>query len=98
MVRKFPQRAPQHLIVAKKLSDRTAEFIARLPERAKTHIAREHGTVRLFLEHPDTGRRQQRPLLIEIARVSGRDSQRYEDYLRRDRSTHNSVHVYMRSS
>jgi len=92
----FAQWAQQHLIVADNLnSNSAAQFITRLPERAKTRVALERATVRLFLRHLYTRGRLQRPSAKEIE--SGPDSylRRYEDYLRKDRGlTENSVHVY----
>jgi integrase/recombinase XerD len=93
---KFAQWAQQHLIVADNLnSNSAAQFITRLPERAKTRVALERATVRLFLRHLYTRGRLQRPSAKEIE--SGPDSylRRYEDYLRKDRGlAENSVHVY----
>ncbi len=48
----FAQWAQQHLIVADNLNSHSAaQFVARLPERAKTRVALERATVRLFLRH-----------------------------------------------
>jgi integrase len=52
IAKEFAQWAQQHLIVADNLtSASTAEFVARLPQRAKTRVALERATVRLFLKH-----------------------------------------------
>jgi integrase/recombinase XerD len=93
----FAQWAQQHLIVADNLnSDSAAQFLARLPQRAKTRVVLERATVRLFLEHLHTRGRLQRPLSTETESGSGPYLRRYEDYLRRDRGlTINSVHVYV---
>jgi integrase/recombinase XerD len=93
----FAQWAQQHLIVANNLNSNTAaDFVDRLPARAKTRMALEPATVRLFLGHLYTSGRLQRPSAEETA--SGSDSylRGYEDYLRKDRGlSENSVHVYV---
>src|SRR4051794_6273268 len=62
IAREFAQWAQQHLIVADNLNSNTAaEFVTRLPERAKTRVALERATVRLFLEHLHTRGRLQHP-------------------------------------
>lgn len=97
IAKEFARWAQRHVIVADNLnSSNAAEFVARLPQRAKTRVALERATVRLFLEHLYTRGCLQRPLAKEAA--SGSDSylQRYEGYLRRDRGlANNSVHVYV---
>ena len=97
IAREFAQWAQQYLIVAGNLnSDSVAQFITRLPERAKTRVALERATVRLFLRHLDTRGCLKHPSPKEIG--SGHDSylRRYEDYLRKDCGlTGNSVHVYV---
>lgn len=97
ITREFAQWAQQHLIVADNLnSTSAAEFVARLPQRAKTRVALERATVRLFLKHLYRQGRLQRPDPKETD--SGRVSylRRYEDYLRNDRGlADNSVHVYL---
>ncbi len=93
----FAQWAQEHLIVANNLRSKTAaDFVDRLPERAKTRMALERATVRLFLGHLYTSGRLQRPLAEETA--SGSDSylRGYEEYLRKDRGlSENSVNVYV---
>jgi integrase/recombinase XerD len=74
----------------------TAEFIARLPQRAKTRVVLERATVRQFLEFLYTRGRLQRPLAKTAE--SGLDGyvRRYEDYLRKDRGlAENSLNVYL---
>ena len=97
IVREFASWARQHLIGADNLnSDSAAEFVARLPQRAKTRVALERATGRLFLEHLYAQGRLLRPLSTKAESDSGAYLQRYEDYLRRDRGlTVNSVHVYV---
>jgi site-specific recombinase XerD len=52
IAREFARWAQQQLIVADNLnSDSAAEFVVRLPQRAKTRVELERATVRLFLEH-----------------------------------------------
>jgi len=97
IAREFAQWARQHLITADKLNSHgAAEFIARLPRRAKTRMALERATLRLFLEHLYARGRVQRPALQEAD--SGRDSylRRYADHLRKDRGlAQNSLNVYL---
>ncbi len=96
IVREFAQWAQQHLIVAADLnSDRAAEFITRLHQRAKTRVELERATVRLFLEHLYThGRLRSAPQ--ETDRGCDRYLRQYEEYLRKDRGlADNSVHVYV---
>ena len=97
IAREFAQWAHQHLIIPDNLNSNTAaDFVARLPERAKTRVALERATVRLFLEHLHTRGRLQHPCSEETE--SGSDSylRRYEAYLRKNRGlTENSVHVYL---
>lgn len=97
IAREFARWAQQHLIVADNLNcDSAAGFIARLPPRARTRVALERATVRLFLEHLYTQGRLQRPPAKDAESGAGRYLQRYEDYLRRDRGlTDNSLHVYL---
>jgi len=97
IAREFAIWAQQHLIGADNLnSESAAKFVARLPQRAKTRVALERATVRLFLEHLYTRGCLQRPRSTEAESGSGTYLQRYEDYLRRDRGlTTNSVHVYV---
>lgn len=97
IAREFAIWAQQHLIGTDNLnSDNAAKFVARLPQRAKTRVALERATVRLFLEHLYTRGRLQRPLSTETGSASDTYLQRYEDYLRKDRGlTINSVHVYV---
>ena len=97
IAREFAIWAQQHLIGTDNLnSDNAAKFAARLPQRAKTRVALERATVRLFLQHLYTRGRLQRPLSTEAESASGAYLQRYEEYLRRDRGlTINSVHVYV---
>src|SRR3989442_875865 len=94
IAREVAQWAQQQLIVAGNLnSDSVAQFITRLPERAKTRVALERATVRLFLRHLYTCGRLDRPSPKEIGPGSGTYLRRYEDYLRKDRGlTDNSVH------
>ena len=100
IAKEFAQWAQQHLIIADQLnSNSVGEFITRLPERAKTRVALERATARLFLEHLYTRGCLQRPSPHETD--SGSDSylRRNEDYLRKDRGlTENSVHATCRSS
>jgi len=97
IAKEFAQWAQQHLIVADNLtSASTAEFVARLPQRAKTRVALERATVRLFLKHLYRQGHLQCPAPQETD--SGGDSylRRYEDYLRNDRGlADNSLHVYL---
>jgi len=97
IAREFARWAQQHLISADNLnSNSAAAFVARLPQRAKTRVALERATVRLFLEHLYRRGRLQRPLSTEAESGLGTYLQRYEDYLRRDRGLAiNSVHVYV---
>lgn len=97
IAREFAIWAQQHLIAADNLNgDSVAKFVARLPQRAKTRVALERATVRLFLEHLYTRGPLQRPLSTQAESASDTYLQQYEDYLRRDRGlTINSVHVYV---
>lgn len=97
IAREFARWAQQQLIVADNLnSDRAAEFVVRLPQRAKTRVEMERATVRLFLEHLHRRGRLLRPLPKEAESDPGSYLQRYEDYLCRDRGlANNSVHVYL---
>ena len=97
IAREFAQWAQQHLIVADNLNgDSAAQFVTRLPERAKTRVALERATVRLFLRHLYTRGRLQRPSTKETDLGPDSYLRRYEDYLRKDRGlTENSVHVYV---
>jgi integrase/recombinase XerD len=97
IAREFAIWAQQHLIAADNLNgDSVAKFVARLPQRAKTRVALERATVRLFLEHLYTRGPLKRPLVTQAESASDTYLQQYEDYLRRDRGlTINSVHVYV---
>lgn len=97
IAREFAQWAPQHLIVADSLNrTRAAEFVARLPQRAKTRLALERATVRLFLKHLHARGRLQCPDVKETDSDRNSYLRRYEDYLRKDRGlAENSVHVYV---
>lgn len=94
--REFAQWAQQNLITADNLNGGSAaEFVARLPQGAKTRVAMERAAVRMFLRHLYTRGCLQSPGPEE---TSGRDSylHRYERYLRTDRGlADNSVHVYL---
>ena len=91
----FAQWAQQHLIVADNLnSNSAAQFVDRLPERAKTRMELERATVRLFLRHLYA----RGCLLSAEETASGPDTyvRGYEEYLRKDRGlAENSVHVYV---
>jgi len=95
--REFAPWAEQNLITADNLNGgSTAEFVARLPQRAKTQVALERAAVRMFLKHLYARGCLQCPGPEETD--SGRDSylHRYERYLRTDRGlADNSVHVYL---
>ncbi|MBV8841701.1 MAG: tyrosine-type recombinase/integrase [Bryobacterales bacterium] len=97
IAREFAQWTQQQRITSDHLNrNSAAEFVARMPQRAKTRVALERGTVRLFLEHLCTQGPLQRPCPRETD--FGRNSylQRYEDYLRRNRGlANNSVLVYL---
>jgi integrase/recombinase XerD len=97
IAKEFAEWAQQHVIVADNLdSESVAQFIARLPERAKTRAALERATVRRFLRHLYACGCLQIPSPSEIG--SGCESylRRYEDYLRKDRGlAENSLHVYV---
>jgi integrase/recombinase XerD len=95
----FALWAQQHLIVADNLNSHSAvQFVARLPERAKTRVALERATVRLFLRHLYTRGRLQHPSEDETALGPDSYLRGYEEYLRKDRGlTENSVHVYVPS-
>jgi site-specific recombinase XerD len=96
IARDFARWAQRHLTVADNLNGNSAaEFMTRLPQGAKTRVALERATVRLFLEHLYTQGRLRRPL-SEPESPSGSYIRRYEEYLRRDRGLSvNSVHVYV---
>ena len=93
----FAQWAQQRLLAADNLNNHSvAEFIGRLPQRAKTLVELERATVRQFLEYLYKQGRLPRPVPQEAD--SGPDGylRRYEDYLRKDRGlADNSVHVYV---
>ena len=97
IVAEFAQWAQQHLIVADDLNGNTAsQFAARLPEGAKTRMALERATVRLFMRHLYTRGRLRLPSAEEPASGSDRYLRGYEGYLRKDRGlAENSVHVYV---
>lgn len=97
IAREFAHWAQQHWIAGGNLnSDSVTEFVTRLPERAKTRMALERATVRLFLRHLDTRGCLQRPSPKEIGPGSNSYLRGYEDYLRKDRGlTKNSIHVYV---
>lgn len=100
IVAEFAQWAQQHLIVADNLNGDTAsQFTARLPEGAKTRMALERATVRLFMRHLYIRGRLRLPSAEEPASGSDRYLRGYEEYLRKDRGlAENSVHVYVPSS
>jgi len=97
IAKEFAQWAQQHPIVPDNLnSASTAEFVARLPQRAKTRVALERAAVRQFLQH--LYRQGHLQCSAPQKTDSGGDSylRRYEDYLRNDRGlADNSVHVYL---
>jgi len=97
ITKEFAQWAQQHLIVADNIdSNSAAQFVDRLPQRAKTRVALERATVRLFLEHLSTRGHLKHPLPKENESDSVSHLQRYEHYLRKDRGlADNSVHVYV---
>jgi integrase/recombinase XerD len=97
IAREFAQWAQQHLIVADNLnSTSAAEFAARLPQRAKTRVALERATVRLFLKHLYRQGRLRCPTPAETGSGGDNYLRRYEDYLRKNRGlADNSVHVYL---
>ena len=97
IAKEFAQWAQQHLIVADNLNGTsTAEFVARLPQRAKTRAALERATVRLFLKHLYRQGHFQCPAPQEADSGSESYLRRYEHYLRNDRGlADNSVHVYL---
>lgn len=96
IAREFAQWAQQHLIVADNLdSNSAAEFVGRTPQRAKTRVALERATVRLFLEYLYRRGCLQRPVPKETESGCAGYIRRYEHYLHKDRGlTDNSVHVY----
>ena len=97
ITKEFAQWAQQHLIVADNIdSNSAAQFVDRLPQRAKTRVALERATVRLCLEHLSTRGHLKHPLPKENESDSVSHLQRYEHYLRKDRGlADNSVHVYV---
>jgi len=97
IAREFVQWAQQHLIVADDLNrNSAAEFVARLPQRARTRVALERATVHSFLKHLYTRGRLHIPSPEETGSGCDRYLGRYENYLRKDRGlADNSVHVYL---
>jgi len=97
IAREFAQWAQQHLIVADDLSrNSAAEFVARLPQRAKTRVALERATVHSFLKRLYTRGCLHLPSAEETGSGCDRYLGRYEKYLRKDRGlSDNSVHVYL---
>jgi site-specific recombinase XerD len=97
IAREFAEWAQQHLIVADDLNrNSAAEFVARLPQRAKTRVALERATVHSFLKHLYTRGRLHLPSPEETGSGCDRYLGRYENYLRKDRGlADNSVHVYL---
>ena len=97
IAREFARWAQQQLIVTDNLNSYSAaEFVGRLPQRAKTRVELERATVRLFLEHLYRRGQLRRPLPKEAESDPGSYLQRYEDHLCRHRGlANNSVHVYL---
>jgi integrase/recombinase XerD len=97
IARDFAQWALQHLIVADNLTSESAtQFVGRLPERAKTRVALERATVRLFLKHLYAHGLVQCPTPKDTDSGRAGYLRRYEAYLRKDRGlAENSVHVYV---